>query len=161
MTSVPPIPETHDIVVDEVFAHTPAAIWKALTSGALMARWMMAPSGFEPVVGCRFTFQTTPAGAWDGVIRCEILEIRPCERFVYRWCGGHEDNVGYGSKLDTVVTWTLAEVAGGTRLRLVHSGFVLPTNQTAFQSIGGGWKTVVARLIATLDPPDDPTGPQP
>ena len=40
----------------------PAAIWKAITSGDLMSRWFMAPCGFEPVEGCRFTFKTTPAG---------------------------------------------------------------------------------------------------
>ena len=38
-----------DIVVDEVFPHTPEVIWKTLTSGELMGRWLMAPTGFEPV----------------------------------------------------------------------------------------------------------------
>ena len=53
---------TQDIVVDEVFPHAPETIWKTLTSGALMARWIeMTPTGFEPVKGKRFTFQTTPA----------------------------------------------------------------------------------------------------
>ena len=55
----PSTPDTQEIVVDEVFPHPTEAIWKALTSGELMDRWIMAPSGFEPVVGCRFTFQTT------------------------------------------------------------------------------------------------------
>ena len=44
------------------------------------------------------------------------------KRLVYAWKGGHEGNVGYGSQLDTVVTWTLSRVENGTRLRLVHSG---------------------------------------
>ena len=66
------------IVVDEVFPHAPATVWKALTTGNLIARWMMAPRGFEPVPGNRFTFQTTPAGEWDGVIHCQVLEVVPC-----------------------------------------------------------------------------------
>ena len=148
--------ETRDIVVDEVFPHAAGMIWKALTAGVLMARWFMPPSGFEPVEGCRFTLQTTPAGAWDGVIHCEVLDVRPMERFAYSWTAGHEDNVGYGSKLDTVVTWTLSEDAAGTRVRLVHSGFKLPTNETAFRGMGEGWSKVVPRLRATVDEQDDP-----
>ncbi|HLY56548.1 MAG TPA: SRPBCC domain-containing protein [Stellaceae bacterium] len=138
--------ETHEIVVDEVFPHAPETIWEALTTGALIARWLMAPTGFEPIVGNRFTYKTTPAGAWDGLIRCQVLEVVPNERFAYAWTGGHEGNVGYGSRLDTVVTFTLSRVADGTRLRVVHSGFVLPKNETAFRSMSDGWKKVVRQL---------------
>jgi uncharacterized protein YndB with AHSA1/START domain len=135
---------TQDIVVDEVFPHAPEVIWKTLTTGELISRWLPMPSaGFEAVVGQRFTFQTTPAGAWDGVIRCEVLEVIPGQRLAYTWRGGDEANVGYGSRLDTVVTWTLAKVEGGTRLRLVHSGFVIPRNDTAHKGMSEGWKKVV------------------
>jgi uncharacterized protein YndB with AHSA1/START domain len=138
--------DTQDIVVDEVFPHAPETIWKALTTGALIGRWLMAPTGFEPVEGNRFTFQTTAAGEWDGVIRCEVLEVIPNERFVYAWRGGHESNIGYGSRLDTVVTFTLSRVAQGTRVRLVHAGFVLPKNETAFKNMSQGWTKVVRNL---------------
>jgi uncharacterized protein YndB with AHSA1/START domain len=140
--------DAQDIVVEEVFPHTPETIWKTLTSGALMSRWIMPPTGFEPVKGKRFTFQTAAAGAWDGVIQCEVLEAKPNERLVYAWKGGHEENVGYGSRLDTVVTWSLSKAANGTRLRLVHSGFVTPRNDTAFNNMSEGWKKVVPRLGA-------------
>ena len=93
-----------DIVVDEVFPHAPETIWKTLTTGELIGRWIeMAPTGFKPVKGKHFTFQTTPAGAWDGIIHCQVLEAIPNERLVYAWKGGHEGNVGYGSRLDTVL----------------------------------------------------------
>jgi uncharacterized protein YndB with AHSA1/START domain len=132
-----------DIVVDEVFPHAPETLWKVLTSGALMARWLMEPTGFEPVKGKHFTFQTTPAGEWDGVIHCEVLEVTPNERLAYIWKGGHAGNAGYGSKLDTVVTWSLTKVDQGTRLRLVHSGFDTPENDSALKSMGEGWRKVV------------------
>jgi len=141
---------TTDIVVDQVFPHAPETIWKALTTGELMARWMMAPTGFEPVKGKRFTFQTTPAGAWDGTIRCEVLEAVPNQRLVYAWRGGDEANVGYGSRLDTVVTFTLSKAENGTRVRLVHSGFVLPRNDTAYKNMSEGWKKVVSNLDAVV-----------
>lgn len=146
--------DTQDIVVDEVFPHSPETIWKTLTTGELIGRWMMVPTGFEPVAGKQFTFQTTPAGAWDGVIHCEVLEVVPNERFVYAWKGGHEDNVGYGSRLETVVTWLLSRVENGTRLRLIHSGFVLPKNDSAFQTMSAGWKKVLHGIGAVVDGQD-------
>jgi uncharacterized protein YndB with AHSA1/START domain len=145
---------TQDIVVDEVFPHAPETIWKALTTGHLIDRWMMPPTGFKPVEGTHFTFQTKPAGAWDGTIHCQVLEAVPNERFVYSWKGGHERNVGYGSRLDTVVTWTLSRVQTGTRVRLVHSGFIAPKNDTAFKNMSEGWKTIVRNLGAIADGKD-------
>jgi len=138
--------DTQDIVVEEVLPHAPETIWKALTTGEMIGRWLMASTGFEPVKGKHFTFQTTPAGAWDGIIHCQVLEVMPNERLAYAWKGGDEGNVGYGAPLDTVVTWTLSRVENGTRLRLVHSGFVLPKNDTAFKSMSEGWTKVVRNL---------------
>jgi uncharacterized protein YndB with AHSA1/START domain len=141
--------DTQAIVVDEVFPHAPETIWKTLTSGELMARWLrMQPAGFEPRKGTKFTYKTTPGDAWDGVIRCEVLEAIPNERLVYAWKSGHAENIGYGAALDTVVTFTLSRVENGTRLRLVHSGFVLPKNELAFKNMGDGWKKVVPTIGA-------------
>ncbi len=140
--------DTQDIVVDEIFPHAPETIWKALTTGELIARWLMPADGFEPVEGNRFTYKTTPAGAWDGTIRCEILEVVPNERLVYSWQGGHEANVGYGSRLETVVSWTLARQENGTRVRVVHSGFELPRNDTAYRNMSDGWTKVIRNLNA-------------
>lgn len=140
--------DTQEIVVDEIFPHDSAIIWKTLTDGALMARWIMAPTGFEPVVGNRFTFTTTASGKWDGIIHCEVLEVVPYERFVFAWRGGHEENVGYGSLLDTRVTWTIERAETGTRLRMVHSGFTLPRNEVAYRNMSDGWTKVVERFGA-------------
>ena len=112
--------ETKDIVIDEVFPHVAETIWKALTSAQLIARWLMPPTGFEAVEGKAFTFQTTPGGNWDGVIHCRVLEVVPNRRLVYAWKGGDASNTGYGSALDTVVTWSLTPVEAGTRVRVVH-----------------------------------------
>src|SRR6266404_5025881 len=139
--------DTKDIVVDEVFPHAPETIWKALTTGELIARWLlMQPTGFEPVKGKHFTFQTTPAGEWDGVIRCQVLEVTPNERLVYTWRGGHDANAEYGSRLETVVKWTLTKVDSGTRLRLTHSGFRTPKNDFAFKNMSEGWLKVFQRI---------------
>lgn len=140
-------PETRDIVVEEMFPHSPETIWKVLTTGELIGRWLRMPlEGFSPTPGTRFTFQTKAAGAWDGVIRCQVLDVVQNQTISYSWRGGDEANVGYGSRLDTVVTWTIFPDAHGTRLRLVHSGFATPRNDSALQTMSNGWKTVVQTI---------------
>ena len=135
------------IEVEAVIACAPHALWKTLTTGELIAQWMKMPlAGFEPVLGSRFTFRTTPAGAWDGAIRCQIVEWRVDERLSYTWESGDEGNVGYGSRLNSLVTWTLDKAASGTRLGLTHSGFATPTNDATYETLGGGWKKVVQKI---------------
>jgi len=75
-----------------------------------------------------------------------VLEATPNQRLAYSWKGGHEGNVGYGSRLDTIVTFVLSAVDDGTRLRLVHSGFVLPKNESAFKNMSEGWTKVVQTI---------------
>jgi uncharacterized protein YndB with AHSA1/START domain len=139
-------PDVRSIVVEEVLPHAQEAIWRALTTGDLIGRWLMPPAGFEAVEGREFTFQTKAAAPWDGVIKCRVLEVVPHKRFAFAWRGGHEDNPGYGSRLDTVVTFTLEPAAGGTRLRLVHTGFELPRNAFAFKNMSEGWHSRIAIL---------------
>ncbi len=140
--------DTRDIVIDETFPHAPATLWKTLTTPELMGRWLkMQPVGFEPVVGNRFTYQTTPAGEWDGVIHCEVLVAEPNARLVYSWRGGHaSNNGGYGALLETEVSFTLTASDAGTRLHFVHSGFELPRNETAYTNMSNGWHGVLERI---------------
>jgi uncharacterized protein YndB with AHSA1/START domain len=140
--------QTQDIVIDEIFPHAAETIWKALTSAQLIARWLMPPTGFEAVEGNTFTFKTNAAGAWDGTIHCRVLEVVTCRRLSYAWKGGDESNTGYGSALDTVVTWSLTPVETGTRVRVVHAGFVTPKNDTAYRNMSDGWVKVLQRLDA-------------
>ena len=150
-TTDPAAQATQALVVEEDFPHAPALIWQVLTAGEMIGRWLMAPVGFEPIVGKRFTFHTKPADEWDGTIDCEVVEVMANKRLAYAWRGGHKANVGHGSLLDTLVTWTLTPLDTGTRLRLEHAGFFTPKNNSAFNSMGQGWKTVVPRLGAMCD----------
>lgn len=67
-------------------------------------------------------------------------------KLVYSWKGGDENNPEYGSKLDTLVSWTLGKVDGGTHLKLIHSGFIPVKNDSALKSMSGAWKSVVSKL---------------
>ena len=99
--------------VRRTYPHPRERVWRALTEPELLARWLM-PNDFEPRVGHRFTFRTEPAPGFDGIVRCEVLELVPHERLVVSWVGG---------PLDTTVRFTLTEVAGGTRLEVEQTGF--------------------------------------
>lgn len=136
---------TREIVVEDVLPHPPELVWKTLTTGELISRWLM-PNDFEPVVGRRFTFKTKPVGGWDGVVHCQVLELIANEKLVYSWKGGSQDNAAYGAPLDSVVTWTLTPVTGGTRLRLVHDGFRSPGNDFAFGAMSGGWAKIMQAI---------------
>ena len=132
---------TRDIVVEEVVPHPPEKVWKALTIADLIGRWLM-PTDFEPVVGKRFTFKTRPMGDWDGVVRCQVVELVPNRRLVYSWKGGGTNP----APLDTTVTWTLEPEGSGTRVRMVHAGFRLPANDFAYDAMTPGWQHIVKRL---------------
>ena len=80
------------------------------------------------------------------MIHCEVLEVVPGARLAYSWKGGHDANVGYGSRLDTVVTFAIEPVEEGTRLRVSHAGFQLPKNRAAFETMSGGWKQVIRKV---------------
>jgi uncharacterized protein YndB with AHSA1/START domain len=132
-----------EIVVEQVLPHAPETVWKALTSAELIARWLM-PNDFAPVVGRRFTFATRPMGDWDGVVQCEVLQVEPPRRLVYSWKGGAGS--GMAAPLESVVAWTLEPAEGGTRVRMVHSGFRSPQNDMAFQAMSPGWGRVLGRI---------------
>jgi len=142
--------ETHAIVVEKVVPHSPDKVWRILTTSELIAKWLM-PNDFVAAIGHRFTFCTRPMGDWDGVVQCEVLSCEPPRLLSYSWKGGAEANPAYGSRLDSVVTWTLTPVDGGTHLRMVHDGFVFPGNKIAFEMMGQGWGRIgdaITRMAA-------------
>ena len=67
---------TEAIRTDSFFPHPPEKVWRALTDPELLASWLM-PNDFEPRVGHQFTFRTDPVPAhdFDGIVRCEVLEL--------------------------------------------------------------------------------------
>ncbi len=124
--------------------HPPAKVWRALTEPGLLARWLM-PNDLRPAVGETFTFKSDPTPWWDGIVRCEVLEINPQKRIRYSW-----RSASGPSALDTVVTWTLAPTpSGGTLLGLEHSGF-RPADSQAFGGMTKGWPRLVGKLRVVL-----------
>jgi uncharacterized protein YndB with AHSA1/START domain len=96
------------VVVERELPFPPARVWRALTEPGLIAEWLME-NAFAPVVGHRFDLRAE----W-GSIDCEVRAVEPGTRLAYSWDAG---------ELRSLVTWSLAPVAGGTRLRMEQTGF--------------------------------------
>jgi uncharacterized protein YndB with AHSA1/START domain len=122
------------IVIECELPERPEMVWRALTVPELVAEWLM-PNDLRPEIGRRFTLQGKPEEG--GAIGCEVLDVEPERLLRYSWRGIESD--ADGSRLDTVVTFVLTETpAGGTHLRIVHSGFSQSQRQrNAFCAVAG------------------------
>ena len=120
--------------------HAPEKVWRALTDPTLLAEWLLPVIGLELQPGAEFMFKTQPYPGWDGTVSCKMLEIERHKKISYTW------SVPF---LDTVVTFTLAPTASGTRLSLVQSGF----REDQKKEFGGaryGWKMMGGKLVDML-----------
>lgn len=133
--------QTETIAFELELRHSPEKVWRALTDPALLAEWLLPVIGLELQPGAKFTFKTQAYPGWDGTVNCQLVEIEPHRRLSYTW------SVPF---LDTVVTFTLAPTASGTRLSIVQAGF---TPQQKRESGGAryGWKMMGERLVAVLE----------
>jgi uncharacterized protein YndB with AHSA1/START domain len=137
-----------DIDVTVSYPHPISRVWEALTSSEALAAWLMPIEGVggagKLVLAHRFTFRTKPAPGFDGIVRCEVLELDPPRRMVWSWAGGN---------IDTTVTFTLEEAAdGGTRLRMHQVGFHGLGAQLTRRILAGGYPRILGqRLPAYLD----------
>jgi len=123
------------LVIEKEMSHPPAKIWRALTQGALLKEWLM-DNDFQPVVGHKFNFRSTPNPHWDGIIHSEVLVVEPNQKLSYTW-----SSLG----LVTVVVWTLTATGGGTLVRMEQSGFRADQDQ-AYQGANYGWRKFVSLL---------------
>lgn len=129
-----------DIQIERRYPHSPHVVWRWLANREAMADWLM-PNTFEPVVGHRFEFHAKPAPGFDGIVRCKVLELDPPKRLAFTWAGGG---------IDTVVTFDLSSVEGGTRLTLSQTGFRGPKGVLLSYMLGNGWKAMLERRLPRL-----------
>ena len=107
-------------------------VWQALTDQKAMSEWLM-PCDFEPKIGHKFQFRTKSYPGFDGIVNCEVLELRENELLSFSWSGGSLKN--------TVVTFKLLPENGKTRLDFEHSGFEGLVNSIIVRKIlSNGWK---------------------
>jgi uncharacterized protein YndB with AHSA1/START domain len=134
-----PAESTRTVVIERVFPHPPAKLWRALTESPLLAQWLMN-NDFEPVPGRKFQFRADPVPNWNGIIDCEVLIVDPLKQLSYSWGA-----MGLGS----VVLFTLTPEDGGTHVRMEHSGF-RPDQQAAYKGATYGWQKFLGNLEKVL-----------
>ena len=126
---------TRSLVIEREMPHPQEKIWRALTEGQLIEEWLMS-NDFQPVVGHRFQFRSTPVPGWNGIIDSQVLAVEPTSRLSYGWA-----SMG----LESVVTWTLTPTAGGTHVRMEQSGF--PSEESAsYKGAKYGWTNFIGKL---------------
>ena len=129
------IASTRTLTIERELPHPPEKVWRALTESQLIQEWLMG-NDFEPQVGHRFKFRSTPVPNWDGVIDSQVLVIEPVSRLSYSW-----GTMG----MESVVTWTLTPTASGTHVRMEHSGF--PSEESAsYKGAKYGWTNFIGKL---------------
>ena len=132
--------QTDSISFEFDLQQSPEKVWRALTDPVLLSQWLLPVIGFKPEPGAAFSFKTQPHPGWDGVVNCRLLEIEAHTKLSYAWVVGD---------MDTVVTFTLAPTASGTRLSLVQSGFK-PDQKKNFGGARYGWKMMGGKLVDLL-----------
>jgi uncharacterized protein YndB with AHSA1/START domain len=134
--------QTESISFEFDLHHSPEKVWRALTDPVLLSEWLLPVVGLELAPGAAFTFKTQPYPGWDGTVNCRLLEIEAHRKLSYTWVVGDME-------LETVVTFTLAPTASGTRLSLVQSGFK-PDQKQNFGGARYGWKMMGGKLVDLL-----------
>lgn len=122
---------------EAVYPYSVEQVWTALTDPVAIGEWLM-PNDFQPEVGHRFTFRTEPAPGFDGIVRCEVVELEPNRSLAYSWEGG-------GHR--TMVRYQLASEGKNTRLVLEHSGFAGIRGFLVSRMLAAGWKKMMNRRL--------------
>jgi uncharacterized protein YndB with AHSA1/START domain len=121
-----------------------ARVWRALTDPVELGTWFGAklpPGEMKP--GGRVRGPLTHPGYEHVTLDITIERIEPERLFSWRWHPNAVDpQRDYSKDPTTLVVFTLDEVAGGTMLTVVESGFdQVPAadRQTALRSNDQGW----------------------
>lgn len=106
-------PAPTGVIEESEFIRAPVlAVFRAITTAALLDEWGAGPARFQAKAGGRFFL-------WDGDMEGMVVEIQAPSRLVFtlRERGWKEE------WRDSLVQFTLTEERGGTRITLRHSGF--------------------------------------
>ena len=153
-----PITEPVQVRVERTFRAPRRAVYRAWLDPDVLQRWM-SPGGLQvrraevdERVGGSFRIWQTDAGVDVGGFDCELVELVPDERIVFRWgfVGGDRRKLpGH----DSVLTITLRDAPeGGTVLTLEHErleGLAAAVPYVA-ENVRPGWESALAKLTAAI-----------
>jgi uncharacterized protein YndB with AHSA1/START domain len=135
------------------YPYPPATVWRAVTDPDLIPRWTATgaggrPENFVPVAGTKFRFVAKPKPGWNGIVNCEVLEVREPSVLRYSWAGDDGGDV-------TEVAYRIEPRDGGSRFTYTHTGFTGAGGFVMARLLGSVRKkmltTGLPAVLATLD----------
>lgn len=138
---------------------SPARVYRSWLDPELLARWM-APGTFavtraevdERVGGHFRIWHADPSGIAIGGFECELAELVPGQRIVFRWGFVGPERQG-GPVFDSRLTVSLREApGGGTVLTLVHERLddLAAALPDVAANVGPGWEDVLGQLADVM-----------
>jgi uncharacterized protein YndB with AHSA1/START domain len=128
-------------------AHPPEKVWTALTTAEGLGTWF----------GEKATIDLRPGGTarmeWSSgdVANLRVERVEPPTVFAYTW---HIYGLPEDDPRRTYVEFTLEPTGGGTRLRVVETGFAQLSGEAYSKAFDGnvrGWRHELDELVEYLD----------
>ena len=130
-------------------------VWRALTDIAEFSKWFGVESAGVFAPGARVEMTSTNEDCKGVVFYVVVERMDPPHTFSWRWHPGMpEPGIDYSQEPTTLVVFQLAEVAGGTELTVVESGFdriSLARRARVFAENDKGWEFQLASIGSFLD----------
>jgi uncharacterized protein YndB with AHSA1/START domain len=120
-----------------------ARVWRAITDAAEFGSWFGMEVQGAFAEGATVRGRITIPGYEHVTLEMQVERIEPEHDFSYRWHPYAVDpTVDYSSEPMTLVEFHLEEIAGGTAVTIVESGFdniPIMRRAEAFRMNEGGW----------------------
>jgi len=134
-----------DRIEKEIVVRSPRAkVWRALADSSEFGKWFQAKIHDPFVAGQSAKGNITYPGYEHLTIEVHVERMEPERLFSFRWHPYAVDpKQDYSKEPTTLVVFELEEVAEGTRIKVVESGFdqiPLERRAEAFRMNSGGWE---------------------
>ena len=127
---------------------SPGNVFRALTEPAALNQWLAKDARVEPRVGGRFDLGWQEEAEIEHAgPAMEILELVPNEKLTISW----PDWRGDTSVPTQSVTWLLEPDGSGTRVTLIHAGFVRAADISDYPFGWGHFLSEMARVATGLE----------
>jgi uncharacterized protein YndB with AHSA1/START domain len=156
-----------DRIEKQILLKAPLArAWRAISNAEEFGLWFGVRFDGPFAEGARLTGRIAPTTVDPEVAKLQqphagkafeivVDRIEPMRRFSFRWHPfAVEPDIDYSAEPMTLVTFTLAEETGGTRLTITEEGFdriPLARRARAFTANDGGWTkqtTLIEKYLA-------------
>ncbi len=129
-------------------------VWRALTDAQEFATWFGAVITTPFASGQKSGAQVEHCGV-TRLLNMTIQKIEPQHHFSFTWNPYNIDpNEDYDAETPTLVEFTLEKIPGGTRLKVIESGFdQLPAHRrdVAFRAHDGGWVVQLGKVAKYVE----------